>query len=148
MRWQVDRQEVRVPAVGVTSNVVLLTTADGEEIVALAQQDLSISTWRLTSGTSYGPPMQGHSRWIRALTAIDDGAGGQWLVSGGDDASLRVWRPGRPSPARVISLDAGVVGLSSTAAREIDVQLVNGTVTIQVGTALGARDELEHEHVR
>ena len=148
VRWEVDRQEIRVPAVGVTSNVVLLTTADGEEIVALAQQDLSISTWGLASGTSSGPPMQGHSGWIRALTAIDDGAGGQWLVSGGDDASLRVWRPGLPSPVRVIPLDAGVVGLSPTAARDIDVQLVNGTLTVRVGTALWAADELEHEHVR
>jgi hypothetical protein len=40
------------------------------------------------------------------------------------------------------------VGLSSPAEGEIGVQLVNGTLTVRLGTALAAGDEVEHDHVR
>lgn len=110
-----------------------LTAADGTEVLALAEPDGAISTWTLAAGSPFGPVLRGHREWIRALAVVEPEEGPSILLSGGDDATVRLWRPGRERALHVVPLDAPVVSLR-VLGRAVEVGLTTGTVVVRLET--------------
>ena len=49
--------------------------------------------WDPVSGGQVGPPLTGHTGWVRAVTGFSGPGGRLLLASGGADGSVRVWDP-------------------------------------------------------
>ena len=49
--------------------------------------------WRLADGSPAGEPLTGHTGWVSAVAAGALPDGTPVIVSGSDDATVRVWRP-------------------------------------------------------
>lgn len=75
---------------------LLMTVAfspDGESLAA-AGDDHRIHRWDARTRKPLGQPMTGHTATVRALTYTRDGR----LVSGSDDATIRIWDPRATAP--------------------------------------------------
>jgi WD40 repeat protein len=137
---------LKLPA-GPAHCAVLLTGPGGEQILALADQAGVISSWRLPAGSPFGPPLHGHTDWVRALAVLTPEDGPQILVSGGDDATVRFWRLDQAAALHVVPLDAPIVSLS-VLGRDVQVGLTSGMVTIRLETGQMLVEKERTEHVR
>jgi WD40 repeat protein len=124
-----------------------LTGPGGQDILALAEHDGTISTWGLPAGAPHGPRLRGHTDWVRALAVVKTEAGAEVLVSGGDDGTLRLWRPTGAGALHVIPLDARIVSLS-VSGQDVEVGLTTGMITVRLETDQFPAEEERAEHVR
>jgi WD40 repeat protein len=87
------------------------TGAGKRALLASAGTDRMVRIWDLKAHTTFGEPMEGHRRCIRAITTLKSPLG-TWLATGSDDKTIRIWNPreriqvGDPIrlPSRVLSL--------------------------------------------
>ena len=137
---------LKLPA-GPAHCAAVLAGPGGEELLALADQEGVISSWSLPAGSPFGPVLRGHTDWVSALAVLIPQDGPEVLVSGGDDATVRFWRPDQSAALHVVPLDAPVVSLS-VLGRDVQVGLTSGMVTIRLETGQLLVEKERTEHVR
>src|SRR5262249_35817371 len=68
---------------------VAITEFNGRPAL-LSMDDSTIRAWDLKEMTPIGDPIEGHDKFVNALT-VGEVEGRRMIVSGGDDGTVRVW---------------------------------------------------------
>ena len=132
---------------GPVNAVTSSTLPDGTPVLISAGADGTMRIWRLTDGTSLGPPLTGHTDGVLALTASTLPDGSSVIVSGGADGTVRVWRlaDGIPIGQPMVGHDGEVHAVAALALPDGNSVIVSGGAdgTVRVwrladGTCLGS----------
>lgn len=95
---------------------------EGREVLVTTGHDHTIRTWSVETGSELSV-LQGHGRWVRSC---DMDAEGNWIVSGGDDGSVRLWEAAQEGETQVLQArrlrghdDAVLAALFDTQGRRV-----------------------------
>ena len=110
----------------------------GRTVLATAGHDGSVCTWWAATGNAAGPPLEGHTDWVQALTTLLRVDGEPVLVSGGDDGLIVLWEPLTGDALHRIHLGAPIRSLAATAGADVDVEVVldEGALVLRMSDGL------------
>src|SRR5579883_477238 len=102
--WDPVAGKELLPLAGHTDEVVCVAFADLHTVVS-GGADGTIRVWQVTKGVA-AAVMPAHPGGVTGLAVLQGGAG---LLSGGQDKTLKRWRPDIPGPVRIFIGHTGVV---------------------------------------
>lgn len=136
--WDADSHAPRQKLDGHTAPVAGLAASPGGKLLASASWDGSIRLWDMPAGTERSV-LKGHRGNVNAVAFLND----ETLISGGYDATLRLWSGGvetqvisLPSPVnRVETFSGGFVAASADGALRFYAQNGAELGLLQIGSA-------------